>query len=151
MSGGDGVRLYPGVPYSYSASTPDGSVFTAGACPLDCEGKLVAAGDLVAQTEVTLKNLLAALFEAGCGPEDVVKTTVYVATTSQSDLTAAWDVVEKALGSSGPPSTAGRGGGARLQRTAGGDRGGRRRFRVPLALAHFLNEMTCWIPVGRFE
>jgi enamine deaminase RidA (YjgF/YER057c/UK114 family) len=72
---------------------------------LDSEGKLVAAGDLVAQTELTLENLLAALSEAGCGPEDVVKTTIYVATTSQSDLTAAWDVVEEAFGSSGPPST----------------------------------------------
>ena len=105
MSGVDPVRLYPGVPYSYSASTSDGSVFTAGACPLDSEGKLVAAGDLVAQTELTLKNLFAALSDAGFGPEDVVKTTIYVATTSQSDLTAAWDVVEKPFGSSGPPST----------------------------------------------
>ncbi len=105
MSGGDRVRLYSGVPYSYSASTPDGSVFTAGACPLDFEGKLVAAGDLVAQTELTLKNLFAALSEAGCGPEDVVKTTIYVATTSQTDLTAVWDVVEEAFGSSRPPST----------------------------------------------
>jgi enamine deaminase RidA (YjgF/YER057c/UK114 family) len=65
---------------------------------LDSDGKLVAAGDLVAQTELTLKNLFAALSEAGCGPEDVVKTTVYVATTSQSDLTAAWQVVEEAFG-----------------------------------------------------
>ena len=105
MSGGDPVRLYPGVPYSYSASTPDGSVFTAGACPLDSEGKLVAAGDLVAQTELTLKNLFAALSEAGCEPEHVVKTTIYVATTRQPDLVAAWEVVKEAFGSDRPPST----------------------------------------------
>ena len=105
MADGDAVRLFPGVPYSYSASTAGDTVFTAGACPLDAGGKVVAEGDVAEQTRQTVTNLLGALSQAGCGPEDVVKTTIYVATTRQSDLTAAWDVVEEAFGSSGPPST----------------------------------------------
>jgi enamine deaminase RidA (YjgF/YER057c/UK114 family) len=105
MSGGDAVRLYPGVPYSYSAAAPNGSVFTAGACPLDPDGNVVAPGNIPGQTRLTIENLFAALSEAGCGPEDVVKTTVYVATSEQSDLLAAWNVVEELFGSERPPST----------------------------------------------
>jgi enamine deaminase RidA (YjgF/YER057c/UK114 family) len=104
MSGDDAVRLYPGVPYSYTASA-GGTVFTAGACPLDADGKVVGGGDVAEQTRVTLENLFVALSEAGCALEDVVKTTVFVATTSQFDLLAVWDVVEEAFGSDGPPST----------------------------------------------
>jgi enamine deaminase RidA (YjgF/YER057c/UK114 family) len=98
--------LYAGVPYSYAAITPPGStVFTAGACPIDSEGRVVAPGDVAAQTRQTLDNLLATLRAAGCGPEDVVKTTVYVASSGRSDLLAAWEVVEERFGSDGPPST----------------------------------------------
>jgi enamine deaminase RidA (YjgF/YER057c/UK114 family) len=105
VSADDADRLYPGVPYSYSASTPGGAVFTAGACPLDPDGTVVAHGDIAAQTRQTLENLFAALSDVGCGAADVVKTTVYVATSDQSDLLGAWEVVEEAFGSDGPPST----------------------------------------------
>lgn len=98
--------LYAGVPYSYAAIAPPGStVFTAGACPIDSEGRVVAPGDVASQTRHTLNNLLAALRAAGCGLEDVVKTTVYVASSERSDLLAAWEVVEHCFGSGGPPST----------------------------------------------
>jgi enamine deaminase RidA (YjgF/YER057c/UK114 family) len=53
----------------------------------------------------TLENLVVALRSAGCGLEDVVKTTVYVATNDQADLLAAWELVEERFGSDGPPST----------------------------------------------
>jgi enamine deaminase RidA (YjgF/YER057c/UK114 family) len=88
MADGEAARLFPGVPYSYSASSAGDTVFTAGACPLDADGKVVAEGDVAEQTRQTVTNLFGALSQAGCGPEDVVKTTIYVATTSQSDLTA---------------------------------------------------------------
>ncbi len=98
--------LYAGVPYSDAAIAPPGStVFTAGACPLDSEGRVVAAGDVAGQTRQTLDNLLAALRSAGCGPEDVVKTTVYVASSDRADLLTAWELVELCFGSDGPPST----------------------------------------------
>ena len=98
--------LYAGVPYSYAATAPPGStVFTAGACPIDSEGTVVAPGDLADQTRQTLDNLLVALRSAGCGVENVVKTTVYVASSDRADLVAAWEVVEDCFGTGGPPST----------------------------------------------
>ena len=98
--------LYPGVPYSYAAVAPPGStVFTAGACPLDASGGVVGRGDVAGQTRQTLDNLLLALDAAGCGPEDVVKTTVYVATTDDADLAVTWRFVEEVFGAQGPPST----------------------------------------------
>ena len=98
--------LYAGVPYSYVAIAPPGStVFTAGACPLDANGDLVGRGDVAGQTRQALDNLLIALDAAGCGPEDVVKTTVYVATTDDADLAVAWRLVEEVFGTQGPPST----------------------------------------------
>jgi enamine deaminase RidA (YjgF/YER057c/UK114 family) len=102
----DPPELYAGVPYSYAAIAPSGgTVFTAGACPLDSDGRVVAAGDVAAQARQALDNLLATLRAAGCGPDDVVKTTVYVASGERGDLLAAWEVVEQSFGSGGPPST----------------------------------------------
>jgi enamine deaminase RidA (YjgF/YER057c/UK114 family) len=62
----------------YSVASGWRLVFTAGAVPLDPTGKLVGPGDHQAQTQQVLANLLAALEAAGAGPDDVVKTTVYV-------------------------------------------------------------------------
>jgi enamine deaminase RidA (YjgF/YER057c/UK114 family) len=99
-------ELFAGVPYSYASIAPPGSVvFTAGACPIDSDGRVVARDDVAGQTRQTLSNLLAALRCAGCGLEDVVKTTVYVASTDRADLLAAWEVVEECFGTGGPPST----------------------------------------------
>lgn len=98
--------LYAGVPYSYAAVAPAGStVFTAGACPLDANGDLVGPGDVARQTRQALDNLLVALDAAGCGPQDVVKTTLYVATSDDADLAVAWRLVEEVFGTEGPPST----------------------------------------------
>jgi len=100
------LGLYDGVPYSYAAVAPaGGTVFTAGACPIDSEGNVVAPGDVAGQTSKTLANLLLALRSAGCALEDVVKTTVYVASSDRADLLAAWEVVEEQFGRNGPPST----------------------------------------------
>lgn len=99
-------ELYDGVPYSYVAVAPEGgTVFTAGACPLDADGGVVGAGDVAAQMRQTLDNLVVALRAAGCGLDDVVKTTVYVASSDHADLLSAWAVVEEHFGSDGPPST----------------------------------------------
>jgi enamine deaminase RidA (YjgF/YER057c/UK114 family) len=98
--------LYTDVPYSYAAVAAAGStLFTAGACPLDDDGRVVAPGDVAAQARAAIGNLLAVLEAAGCGPGDVVKTTVYVASYDRDDLTGAWAEVERVFGSDGPPST----------------------------------------------
>jgi enamine deaminase RidA (YjgF/YER057c/UK114 family) len=98
--------LFEGVPYSYVAVAPDGgTVFTAGACPIDAEGRVPEPGDIPAQTRRTLDNLAVALEAAGCALDDVLKTTVYVASSEHADLLAAWGVVEDDFGTDGPPST----------------------------------------------
>jgi enamine deaminase RidA (YjgF/YER057c/UK114 family) len=98
--------LFTDVPYSYAEIVPAGGmVFTAGACPLDEGGRIVALGDVEAQARAAIRNLLAALDASGCGAGDVVKTTVYVASSDRDDLTRAWAEVERAFGSDGPPST----------------------------------------------
>jgi enamine deaminase RidA (YjgF/YER057c/UK114 family) len=96
------MNLYPGVPYEYTA-TAHGLVFTAGACPLDAEGRVVAPGDLEAQALRTAENLLLALAEAGAQPQDLLKTTIYVVAADRSDLVTVWDVVHAKLGRA--PST----------------------------------------------
>jgi enamine deaminase RidA (YjgF/YER057c/UK114 family) len=97
--------LTPAVPYEYAAVAPAGSIlFTAGACPLDRDGVVVATGDHVAQAHRTVDNLLAVLARHGAGPEHLVRTTVYVV-GSRDDLVAVWGVVEARLAPHRPPST----------------------------------------------
>ncbi len=104
--GAEKTTLYAGVRYRYAdATTGPTIVFTAGACPLDGSGTVVGAGDLAVQTGRTLTNLRASLETAGCRMEDVVKTTVFVASSRREDLLTAWAEYERVFGSHGPPST----------------------------------------------
>lgn len=92
------------VPYAYAA-VAGSLVFTAGACPLDGAGAVVGPGDVAAQAEQVMTNLVAALGAAGTGLTDVVRTTVYVVSGDRSDLVAAWDVVRRWFGEHDAPST----------------------------------------------
>ncbi|PWU53698.1 enamine deaminase RidA [Micromonospora globispora] len=93
--------------YAYAAGVtpPARLIFTAGACPLDAEGRTVAPGDPAAQARQVMANLATALAAAGAGLTDVVKTTVYVASSDRADLVAVWEVVRDAFGDHDPPST----------------------------------------------
>ncbi|WP_281194508.1 Rid family detoxifying hydrolase [Halorubrum sp. F4] len=65
---------------AYSQATTNGDlVFTAGQIPLTPEGELLDDAPIAEQTERALDNLLAVLAEAGAEPEDVLKTTVFLA------------------------------------------------------------------------
>jgi enamine deaminase RidA (YjgF/YER057c/UK114 family) len=100
------ARLFPGVEYAYAARVSAGDlVFTAGACPLDEQGSVVAPGDLIAQTRQALANLRTALEDSGAAIEDVVKTTVYVASSDRGELAAAFDEVAAFFGDHDVPST----------------------------------------------
>jgi enamine deaminase RidA (YjgF/YER057c/UK114 family) len=93
------------VPYAYAALAPGGAtLFTAGACPLDEEGRVVAPGDHRAQAERAVDNLLAVLGRHRAGPADLVKTTVYVV-GARPDLVSVWDIVTARLAPHRPPST----------------------------------------------
>lgn len=102
----DAAGLYAAVPYHYAAVAPSGAtVFTAGACPLDERGDVVGGVDIAVQTRQALTNLRAALAAAGCAIDDVLKTVVFVASSSHGDLVEAWQEVEIVFGRNGPPST----------------------------------------------
>jgi enamine deaminase RidA (YjgF/YER057c/UK114 family) len=101
----DELRLYPDVPYDYAAVAPAGALlFTAGACPLDPTGRVVALGDHVAQASAAVDNLLAVLRDHGADPSHLVRTTVYVV-GERDDLAATWHVVAARLAPHRPPST----------------------------------------------
>ena len=94
------------VPYAYASVVTAGSlVFTAGACPLDADGRIGPPDDVPGQAVRAMENLVTALAAAGASLADVAKTTVYVATADRADLTAAWEVVRAAFGDHDAPST----------------------------------------------
>lgn len=87
--------LFPPPDYAHAAVVEAGErlVFTAGAVPLDPDGNLVGAGDLVAQTAQVLANLAEALRAAGSDLRHVLASTVYVVAADPADLSTVWDVV----------------------------------------------------------
>jgi enamine deaminase RidA (YjgF/YER057c/UK114 family) len=52
-----------------------------------------------------MQNLRAALRAAGADLDDVLKTTIYVATEEREDLATVWDVVRRHFGAHDAPST----------------------------------------------
>ena len=101
-----GTRLFAGAPYAYAAAAPGtGLIFTAGACPLDDQGQVVAPGDFAAQMRRAVDNLRVALEECGATLRDVLKTTVFVASDRREDLVTAWNEVAGAFGDHDAPST----------------------------------------------
>ena len=99
------TRLCP-VSFAYAAAGGEaGLVFTAGAMPIDAEGQVTAPGDLAAQTRQALANLQIALEDAGATIRDVLKTTVYVASSDPGDLIAAWKEVRAVFGDHDVPGT----------------------------------------------
>jgi enamine deaminase RidA (YjgF/YER057c/UK114 family) len=100
------TRLYSGAPYAYAATAPEtGLIVTAGACPLDDQGRVVAPGDIAAQTRQAVHNLRIALEECGAEVHDVLKTTIFVSSSSRDDLIVAWNEVADGFGDHNPPST----------------------------------------------
>jgi enamine deaminase RidA (YjgF/YER057c/UK114 family) len=100
------ARLFPGAPYACAARARQGDlIFTAGACPLDDQGQVVAPGDVRAQMSQALRNLRVALEESGAAVRDVLKTTVYVASSDRAGLVTAWDEVAGFFAGHDAPST----------------------------------------------
>ena len=98
--------LYTDAPYAYASIASRGSlIFTAGPCPLDDKGEVVGIGDVRAQASLAVANLATALAASGVTLADVLKTSVFVASTERTDLVAVWDVVSAAFGDHDAPST----------------------------------------------
>ena len=86
-------------PYS-QAVTVDGWVFCSGQIALDPASGEVVPGDVAAQTERVLRNLTAVLEAAGCGLDQVVKTTVFLA--NMADFASMNEVYGRHFGSHRP-------------------------------------------------
>lgn len=64
-------------PYSQGI-VADGLLFTAGQAALDPSSGVLVEGGTEPETERVMANLTAVLDAAGCGWDDVIKTTVYL-------------------------------------------------------------------------
>lgn len=79
-------------PYSQAVAA-GGFLFTSGQIALDPATGVLCEGDIAEQTEHALWNLAAVLEKAGCAPEDVVKTTVFL--SDMNDFAAMNEVYGK--------------------------------------------------------
>ncbi|HEY3266559.1 MAG TPA: Rid family detoxifying hydrolase [Armatimonadota bacterium] len=77
----EGAIKAAGAPYS-PAVEANGFVFVSGQVPLDPETRAIVPGGIEEQAKQVLSNLVNVLAAAGCKPEDVVRTTVYLADIS---------------------------------------------------------------------
>ena len=89
-------------PYS-QAVISGGLLFCSGQIALDPQTNEIVAGDVAVQTERVLQNLVAVLREAKMGPENVVKTTVYLA--DMADFPKMNEVYGRYLGQKPPART----------------------------------------------
>lgn len=65
--------------FSHAVAVSGGrTVYLAGQTALDSAGRIVAPGDVVAQFEQALSNLVTALAAAGGTPPDLVQATIYI-------------------------------------------------------------------------
>ena len=86
-------------PYSQGVIA-NGFLFTAGQIAIDPATGQVIGGDVVAQTERVMMNLLAVLASADATWTDVVKTTVYL--HDMADFPKVNEVYARALGDARP-------------------------------------------------
>lgn len=93
----------------YSQAVARGPVVAcSGQVALDpSSGELLGGGDAAAEAEVALRHLVSVLAAAGCGPEDVLKTTIYL--VDMADFGAVNEVYARVFGGGGavpPPARA---------------------------------------------
>ena len=86
-------------PYSQGVLA-GGFMFLSGQIPMDPKTNELVEGGIEAQTEQVLKNLMAVLKEAKMGPENVVKTTVFL--SDLADFAKMNEVYARYLGKEPP-------------------------------------------------
>jgi enamine deaminase RidA (YjgF/YER057c/UK114 family) len=84
-----GLHATPGY-HHVTVVTDARLVLLAGQCPLRPDGTVVDASDPLAQTDQIVANTLVALTSVGASAADVVRTTIYVASSDQRVLAAVW-------------------------------------------------------------
>ena len=89
-----GLHPTPGY-HHVTLSTAQRYAYIAGQSPLDEDGVIVGADDLVAQVNQVAHNIAVALDEVGATPEDVVRSVIYVASTERADLALVWTALSR--------------------------------------------------------
>jgi enamine deaminase RidA (YjgF/YER057c/UK114 family) len=84
----DGLHPTPGY-HHVTTVQADTLIYLAGQCPLTPSGGL-ADGGLTGQTAQVIDNILTALAAAGAGPDDVVRTVIYVNSADRDELATVW-------------------------------------------------------------
>ena len=69
----EGLMRSPAFTHVVVVSGPVRTIYVGGQDSMTAAGEVVGKGDIVAQTEQVLANLLTALAAAGAGPEHVIK------------------------------------------------------------------------------
>ena len=91
-------------PYNQAVQAGDW-LYCSGQIPLDpVSGEMVGNGDVAAETRQVLKNLLAVLQQANAGPQQVVRTTVFLA--DLSDFQTVNGIYAEVFGSGVSPARA---------------------------------------------
>lgn len=80
-------------------------IYMAGACPLGSDGRVVAPGDIAAQTRQALFNMAEVLSACHVDLEDVAFLRVLVVATKPEHLGGAWTVVREYFGEHLVPAT----------------------------------------------
>jgi enamine deaminase RidA (YjgF/YER057c/UK114 family) len=88
--------------YSRAVALGDGWVLVSGTTGFDY-GTMTIETDVVAQTEQCLRNVAAALAEAGCGLDDVVRVRYIL--PDAADFPACWPALRAAFGRARPAAT----------------------------------------------
>lgn len=92
--------------YTHAVAVDGGRlIFIAGQVAFDKEGNLVGKGDLRAQTEKALDNLVAALAAAGATPADVVKMNTYVVNYRPADYPIIREARARVFEGQNPPAS----------------------------------------------
>lgn len=85
----DGLHTTPGY-HHVTVVTTGRTAYLAGQCPLDPEGSLVGPDDLDVQVDQVVANTLVALAAVGAGPEQVIRTVIYVVSDQRAVLGEVW-------------------------------------------------------------
>ena len=78
----------PAAPYAnvIKVKAAGNLIFVAGMLSCDINGEFICKGDILGQTKQMVRNLISTLEAAGARPENVVKTTTYVVSSSMKDF-----------------------------------------------------------------
>ena len=75
----------------------DRMAYLAGQCPLDRHGEVVGPGDLEAQIDQVIVNVMEALNAVDARPTDVVRSVIYVASNDVDDLGVTWERLTRSV------------------------------------------------------